>query len=77
MLTEDPASTPAPDLPLEIQDLLAKFATLFQNPQGLPPARDIDHHIHLIPHFTLVNVRPYRYPHYQKHEIELQVDSML
>ncbi|XP_040869867.1 uncharacterized protein [Glycine max] len=76
VLTEDPASTPAPDLPLEIQDLLAKFATLFQNPQGLPPARDIDHHIHLIPHFTLVNVRPYRYPHYQKHEIELQVEYL-
>lgn len=24
-----------------------------------------------------VNVRPYRYPHFQKHEIELQVEMML
>lgn len=39
--------------------------------------RDTDHYIHLISQATLVNIRPYRYPYYQKHKIEIQVDSML
>jgi len=57
--------------------LLQQFSALFQEPQGLPPVRDTDHHIHLIPQSTPVNVRPYRYPHYQKNEIETQVNLML
>ena len=39
--------------------------------------RPTDHHIHLVPNSEPVNVRPYRYPHYQKAEIETQVSSML
>ena len=64
-------------IPPAIQTLLDKFATLFQPPQSLPPPRNTDHHIHLLPQAAPVNVRPYRYPHYQKKEIEEQVDSML
>lgn len=60
------------DPPLEIQALLTKFGSLFQNPQALPPTRDTDHHIHLILHSTSVNVHHYCYPYYQKHEIKLQ-----
>ena len=63
-------STPPP-FPQPIQDLLQKFSALFQEPQGLPPVRDTNHHIHLIPQSTPVNMRPYRYPHYQKNEIEI------
>lgn len=37
----------------------------------------IDHRIHLIPHTQLVNVKPYRYPHFQKSEIEKLVADML
>lgn len=45
-----------PPFPQPIQYLLQKFFSLFQDPQGLPPIRDTDHHIHLIPQSTPVNV---------------------
>jgi len=35
------------------------------------------HHINLIPFTTLVNVRPYRYPHFQKSKIEKEVSKLL
>ena len=50
---------------------------MFQTPQTLPPAITTDHHIHLLPQVAPVNVRPYRYPHFQKHKIKLQVEGML
>ena len=58
------------DIPPIIQALLNKFHSLFQTPHNLPPERDTNHHIHLLPHATPVIVRPYRYPYYQKQEIE-------
>lgn len=60
-----------------IQTLINQFGALFQPSSSLPLARETDHHIHLLPQSAPVNVRPYHYPHYQKHEIELQVESML
>nr|GEV03716.1 reverse transcriptase domain-containing protein [Tanacetum cinerariifolium] len=42
-----------------------------------PPYRTIDHRIHLYPNTKSMNVRPYRYPHYQKGEIEKRVNEML
>ncbi|XP_028220447.1 uncharacterized protein LOC114402121 [Glycine soja] len=72
---ESPSNTPT--YPPDIQFLLTKFAALFQPSQTLPPSRPTDHHIHLVPNSEPVNVRPYRYPHYQKAEIEAQVSSML
>jgi len=36
-----------------------------------------NHSIHLVPNSTPVNVRTYRYPYFQKHEIEMQVATML
>ncbi|XP_028223682.1 uncharacterized protein LOC114405278 [Glycine soja] len=61
----------------QVQHLLQQFSILFQEPNALPPARDTDHQIHLRPHATPVNVRPYKYPYYQKREIETQVETML
>ncbi|GJW45274.1 retrotransposon-related protein, partial [Tanacetum coccineum] len=46
-------------------------------PTSLPPTRSIDHRIHLLPDTKPVNVRPYRYPHYQKGEMEKLVSEML
>ncbi|GKB44630.1 ty3-gypsy retrotransposon protein [Tanacetum coccineum] len=46
-------------------------------PSTLPPPRSIDHRIHLFPNTKPVNVRPYRYPHYQKGEMEKLVNEML
>ena len=60
-----------------INTLLLKYQVIFQQPTTLPPPRQHDHHINLIPSALPVNVRPYRYPHSQKNEIEKQVTSLL
>ncbi|KAL4281717.1 hypothetical protein GQ457_03G008900 [Hibiscus cannabinus] len=60
-----------------MQQLPAGFQHVFESTGGLPPARATDHSIHLIPTSNPVNVRPYRYPHFQKDEIERQVRQML
>jgi hypothetical protein len=64
-------STPAP-----IQDLLGSFESVFDKPKGLPPPRSHDHQIILQdPH--PISVRPYRYPFFQKTEIEKIVKELL
>jgi hypothetical protein len=45
-----------------LDELLLRFEGLFATPEGLPPSRPCDHRIHLLPGFTPVVVRPYRYP---------------
>ncbi|VFQ66101.1 unnamed protein product [Cuscuta campestris] len=59
-------------LPKGITALLERFDEVFKEPQGLPPHRITDHRIYLQPGVALVNVRAYRYPHFQKEEIERQ-----
>lgn len=49
------------------------FATL----KGLPPKRELDHQIILKPRAEPFKLKPYRYPHSHKAEIEKQVDEML
>ena len=66
-----------PDLPSAISAILARHQAVFRLPSGLPPARKFDHRIHLLPNSKPVNVRPYRYPYFQKNEIEKQVQDML
>ncbi|GJR96132.1 ty3-gypsy retrotransposon protein, partial [Tanacetum coccineum] len=61
----------------DIEQLLVRFSSLFQVPTTLPLHRTIDHRIHLLPNTKLVNVRPYRYPHYQKGEMEKLVKEMM
>ncbi|GJY77843.1 retrotransposon-related protein [Tanacetum coccineum] len=61
----------------ELMPLLERFDSLFQVPTTLPPHRLIDHRIHLLPDTKSVNVRPYRYPHYQKGKMEKLVTEML
>ena len=50
---------------------------MFDTPKGLPPIRDHDHAIHLIPGSVPPNIRPYRYPYVQKSEIERMIAEML
>jgi len=61
----------------QIKVLLESFADIFREPQGLPPLREHEHLIRLQPNAGPVNVRPYRYPHYQKNEIEKIVLDLL
>eukprot|EP00253_Pinus_taeda_P028905 PITA_28905 len=56
---------------------LQKFSKVFETPKSLPPIRDHDHAIHLIPGSVPPNIRPYRYPYAQKSEIERMVTEML
>ncbi|XP_014491240.1 uncharacterized protein LOC106753853 [Vigna radiata var. radiata] len=60
-----------------LSSLLHKYQSLFISPTSLPPTRPTDHHIHLLPHSSPVTVRPYRYPHFQKCEIEKQIEELL
>lgn len=61
----------------EIAPILTKFASVFSSPQGLPPNRPLNHHIHLLPQAKPVNVRPYRYPQFQKEIMTSMIRDML
>ncbi|KAL4378146.1 hypothetical protein GQ457_02G034080 [Hibiscus cannabinus] len=60
-------------VPPELVEILYDFASVFEAPQGMPPAQDDDHFIHLEPQAKPVNVRPCRYPYFLKLEVESQV----
>jgi RNase P subunit RPR2 len=60
---------PIPQSP-QIQQLLKDYSALFSEPKTLPPQRDCDHSIPLIPGAKVVNQRPYRLPHHQKTAME-------
>lgn len=70
-------SEPSPNQHPLVQQLIHHFQSLFDPPTSLPPTRRIDHRIPLLPNSGPVNVRPYRYAHSQKTEIETQVQDML
>lgn len=61
----------------EIQQLLDEFQSVFASPTKLPPSREADHRIPLIPGAQPIKARPYRYTPQQKSEIEAQVKEML
>ena len=65
------------DLPTPVANLLLKYHSLFQAPTGLPPHRAIDHIIHLVASTQPVNMRPCRYPYYQKAEMEKPIRDMM
>jgi len=65
------------NLPPDISQILSEFAHVFDEPTKLPPTRSHDHRIPLLPNQPPVNTRPYRYPHYQKNEIEKLVKEFL
>ncbi|MCH81628.1 hypothetical protein A2U01_0002419, partial [Trifolium medium] len=69
-------TTPPSTLP-EITKLISQYSLLFSPPTHLPPQRPLDHKIPILPNSAPVSVRPYRYPHFQKQEIEAQIREML
>jgi hypothetical protein len=70
--------TSKPSIPQDLQRIIDKHSKVFEDiPKGLPPTRNHDHEIHLIPGSVPPNIRPYRYPYTQKSEIERMVEEML
>ncbi|MCH83560.1 hypothetical protein A2U01_0004386, partial [Trifolium medium] len=65
------------EIPSELEKILQQFAGVFKECIQLPPERSKVHHIKLFPDHGPINVRPYRYPHHQKEEIEKQVSELL
>ncbi|KAL4310839.1 hypothetical protein GQ457_01G000630 [Hibiscus cannabinus] len=63
--------------PTYLQPLLDSYQSVFAEPTSLPPPRSQDHAITLVPGALPVNLRPYRFPHSQKTEIEKQISDML
>ena len=61
----------------DLAQVLTEFEHVFAVPHTLPPVRTHDHHIPLQPNQEPVSVRPYRYPYYQKAEIEKMVKEFL
>ena len=61
----------------DLQKVLDKYSKVFDTPKGIPPTRDHDHAISLIPGSVPPNIRPYGYPYAQKSEIECMVAEML
>lgn len=56
---------------------MTSYADIFMEPTELPPQRAHDHSILLQEGVQLVSVRPYRYPFYQKEEIDKIVRELL
>lgn len=57
-------------VPQKINDILIEYDHLFSEPSELPPDRQMNHRIILNPNTAPINVHPYRYPQFQKNEIE-------
>src|ERR1700721_1723154 len=70
-------STLESSISLDLQKVLDNHSKVFETPKGLPPIRDHDHAIHLIPISVPPNIKPYRYPYAQKSEIERIVAEIL
>ena len=60
-----------------LKDIISDFQDVFGAPTGLPPTREQDCHIPLLPGTAPVNIRPCRYPYFQKSEIEKLIEEML
>ncbi|KAL9444267.1 hypothetical protein AB3S75_017449 [Citrus x aurantiifolia] len=65
------------EVPSNLNQVLAKYESVFNMPMGLPPTRGHEHSIMLKDDSHPVSVRPYRYPHAQKDEIERLIQEML
>lgn len=68
---------PSQTISLGVHKLLKQFQTVFNMPSGLPLKRSPVHAIILQAGTSPINIRPYRYSHFQKNEIEKLVQEML
>ena len=62
-------------VPPEVEELLRSFSGVFAEPTELPPCRGGEHRIKLKNSERATTVKPYRYAHFQKMEVEKQVQA--
>lgn len=60
-----------------LSSVLADFSDIFAELKQLPPQRDCDHSIPLIPGSKPVNIRPYQLPHHKKNALEELIKQLL
>ncbi|XP_076944632.1 uncharacterized protein LOC143615379 [Bidens hawaiensis] len=79
IMDSSPSATPylPPTSDPQLTQLLQFFPILFETPHSLPPSRPHDHQIPLLTDTKPVNVRPYRYPHFQKQIVSQLISEML
>jgi hypothetical protein len=72
-------STFSKTLPPEVEQLLKEYEDVFQNPlpMGLPPPRETDHRIDLMPDYTVPRHRVYRMAQTELTELKKQLDAYL
>ncbi|KAJ4780790.1 polyprotein [Rhynchospora pubera] len=73
----DTNAQPQKVIPQELQQVVSTYSNVFADPTSLPPERLLDHHIQLKPDAQPINIRPYRFSHFQKLEIEKIVEELL
>jgi hypothetical protein len=70
--------TSRPSPPVDLQKVIDNNSKVYgEMPKGIPRARNHDRAIHLQPGSVPPNIRPYRYPHAQRGEINPMVQGML
>ncbi|XP_021317789.1 uncharacterized protein LOC110435983 [Sorghum bicolor] len=76
-ISSDAVDQPTHTVHPQVQSILDEFSQLFAEPSTLPPRRDCDHSIPLVPGAQPVCIRQYRYSPKLKSEIESQVSELL
>lgn len=66
-----------PEIPERLKPVLSEFQDIFSEPTTLPPPKNCDHAIPIVPGAKPVNQRPYRLPHYQKNAMEGLIEQLL